>query len=134
MPAHEVNHMPLPTALLAACKTKRFWTDYLWFTEAGSKVYPKLAKAKVGISLPCAYRLALSLADSRAYCSLPSGGTLGGPAAIGWDDQADCHPHVIRWDELDAIRRFAGEQASPLPHPGILLLLLYRCAPICVGD
>lgn len=53
---------------------------------------------------------------------------------VGWDDDAQWHPDVLRWSELEAIGR-ALSQDPGWPHPGPALLLLCRFAPICTdGD
>lgn len=54
------------------------------------------------------------------------------PLSLGWDDQAQWHPHVFRWEELDLLCRAAALIDPRLRHPGPALALLWRFAVI--GD
>jgi hypothetical protein len=126
--------MPLPPNILAAVNSRRFWTDLFWITETSDQGYPHLAGCKVDVLLSDGGRLSLSIDEMLCSFSLEFAGPGRAPVEIAWDDQAHWHPHVLRWTELDAICRVAALQDAKCPHPGVLLLLLCRFAPICVGD
>jgi hypothetical protein len=53
---------------------------------------------------------------------------------IAWDDQAHWHPHVLRWEELETVGRAIAMQDAEMSHPGPVVLLLHRFAPICEGE
>jgi hypothetical protein len=134
--------MPLPDALSAAVRVKRFWTDFLWMTDAAfpeegeedERDYPAFGTCH--LVFPAGPH-AVTLTFDDMHCSFSLGLLPAGekePVQIGWDDQTHWHPHVLRWDELDLLCRCAALTDPSLAHPGPPLLLLHRFAPICVGD
>lgn len=50
------------------------------------------------------------------------------PVEIAFDDQAHWHPHLFRWEELEAVCAAIAAGDRGLPHPGVPLLLLARFA------
>src|SRR5262249_40043151 len=112
--------------------TRRFWTDFFWETRAPE--YPRLKDCTVRLPIAGGYRLGLSLDEFLCYFSLEFACPGRKAVEIAWDDQAHWHPHVLRWQELELICRAIAIQDADLPHPGVVLLLLHRFAPICVGD
>jgi hypothetical protein len=126
--------MPIPSELLTLAKSRRFWTDFFWITETVRHGYPELADCRVELPLPDGSRMLLLLDKALCYFSLQFAAPGSEPIEIAWDDQAHWHPDVLQWRELEAICRFSVIRDPEISHPGILLLLLQRFAPICVGD
>jgi hypothetical protein len=56
------------------------------------------------------------------------------PSSLGWDDDAQWHPHVFRWEELDLVCRAVALTEPSLRHPGPALALLWRFAVIGEHD
>jgi hypothetical protein len=127
--------MPLPSAVLNAARTRRFWSDYCFETEAREKDYPELEDIELEfiVNEDEDYGLSLVFSAWLGYFSLKLVTPIDSDE-IAWDDQAHWHPHVLRWEELDLICRAVARRDSELPHPGLPLLFLHRFAPICVGD
>lgn len=130
--------MSLPKPLRRLVTKPRFWTDLLWVTEPDEDdedegAYPALQDFTWCIRFR-EHALRLSLDEDLVEATLDVQAGDGDPAQLGWDDQAHWHPHVLRWEELDLICRAAAVLDPKLVHPGPLLLLLHRFAPICEGD
>ncbi len=120
-------------SLQRLARIRRFWTDFFWQTEPDGG-YPQLAGRTIRFTLAGGYKLSLSLDEGLHYFSLGFTAPRQETVEIAWDDQAHWHPHVLRWQELELICRAIALQDSRLAHPGLVLLLLHRFAPICVGD
>jgi hypothetical protein len=129
----------IPDALRARTSDKRFWTDYLFLTEAdwegSDPPYPDLVGAHVELRFARDLGLVLELDEHMGYFSLQlRRPAKPEPEEIAWDDQAHWHPHVLRWEELDLLCRCASLHDSSVRHPGALLALLSRFTPLCEGD
>jgi hypothetical protein len=129
----------VPPALKPLLTKRRFWTDCLWETEAysvGQKEprYPELKDCKVQLPIADGFSLTLSLDEHLSYFSLDFIAPQREPVNVAWDDQAHWHPHVLRWAELETISRVLAQRDHELVHPGWVVLLLHRFAPICEGD
>jgi hypothetical protein len=87
--------MPLPRSLQPLVSSRRFWTDFLWETEArgedGQAAYPELQDCMVELPFADGYRLSLSLDKWLSYLSLGLGVAGGETVEIAWDDQAHWH-------------------------------------------
>lgn len=132
--------MPLPEFLTTLLQSPRFWKDFFWMTEGephsfrSDPPYPQLAKFKLGLPICDGYGLSLSFDHNLITFSLDFIAPNEDPVNIAFDDQAHWHPHVLRWSELETICRAIALHDSELSHPGWVVLLLYRFAPICVND
>src|SRR5262245_39038856 len=110
---------------------KRFWTDYLYLTEAEDEDEDDPPEwdvvfdvgARVGLLLSIEYGGEVTLFLRDAWVAVE-------PVQIAWDDEAHWHPHVFRWVELDNVCKRIASRSPDLAHPGIPLLLLFRFAPI----
>ncbi|MEZ6184926.1 MAG: hypothetical protein R3F62_07940 [Planctomycetota bacterium] len=128
--------MPLPPPLRPLVRTRRFWTDALWETETadrGAGAYPALAECVLHLPVGAGYALTLELDRDLSRFSLGVTSPEGS-AEIAWDDRAHWHPHVLRWHELEQFCRAQALLDPELVHPGPLLLLLSRFAPLCLED
>lgn len=138
--------------LRAACRP-RFWTDYYFLTQPAEADYadlcsyeqevpphelygtPGFVQKGCRLTFPLgACGLALDFNCSLDYFSLEILKADGTAVEIGWDDQAGWHPHVLRWEELDAIGESLARHDRDVPHPGLAVLLLARFAPITDAD
>jgi hypothetical protein len=133
------RHSLIPAALKPLLTKRRFWTDFLWETEAyavgqNEPRYPELKDCKVEFPIVDGFGLTLSLNEHLTYFCLDFTGPQRRPVNIAWDDQAHWHPHVLRWAELETISRVLAIRDDELVHPGWIVLLLHRFAPICEGD
>jgi hypothetical protein len=131
--------MPLPAALQPLLSSPRFWTDFLWETDATRSgqtggPYPQLDGCLVELPIATGFGLSLSLNAYLSYFQLDLTTPDRLPIMLAFDDQAHWHPHVLRWSELDTICRAVAVNDPELPHPGWVVLLLHRFAPICEGD
>ena len=127
----------IPDALRARARDKRFWTDYLFITEAdwaSDPAYPDLVGAHVELRLARDLGLVLELDHMGNFSLCLRRPGRPEPEEIGWDDQAHWHPHVLRWEELDLLCRCASLADDSVRHPGALVALLSRFTPICEGD
>ncbi len=124
----------LPKSLQLLARTRRFWTDFLWETETEENAYLGLEGCAVDLPVAGGFRLSLSLDPALCYFSLGFASPGQKTVEIAWDDQAQWHPHVLRWQELELVCRTIAVQDAELAHPGLVLLLLHRFAPICQGD
>jgi hypothetical protein len=126
--------MPLPSSMQSVVRQRRFWTDFLFETEPDAE-YAELVGCRIRFDVSRDYGLVLDLDEllGRVVLLLRQTG-MQDPVEIAWDDQAHWHPHVLRWEELVAICRCVAQRDTGLPHPGLPLVLLYRFAPITVGD
>ncbi len=114
----------LPPQLDARIGTAEFWRAFLFLDEdvpwqSWEVVFP------LGEQVP---ELRLS-ADASGGVSLELGSG-GSSVLLAWDDLAHWHPHLLRWCELDAIGRRVEAESPQHPHPGVVLLLLSRFAPL----
>jgi hypothetical protein len=122
----------VPASLRSLVKEERFWRCF-FFEEEGH--FPELADLEVRFPAGDGYGLSLFLDDRLAGMAL--GLRMPDEAdalQLGWDDQAHWHPHALRWTELDHFARAVALEDPDLPHPGLVVALLHRFAPICVGD
>lgn len=119
--------MPLPIALASLARDEAFWSRWYWQQEGAA--YAELEGSEGIVPLGGRHSLALRL-DAKLAC--PSLWLVSHGAAdvkIAWDDQAHWHPDVLRWEEVETIAR-CGVIADRIPHPGLVVLLLARFAPI----
>ncbi len=123
----------LPPVLIPLLQRRDFWLRFFW--DRDDHEYPELEGCEVVVPLGDEAALVLDLDELLAYFSLslrhPS---LPEPVELGWDDQAHWHPHVLRWEELDLLGRWAALSHPELTHPGVLVALLHRFTPLCRGD
>lgn len=131
--------MPLPASLEPFLKTRRFWTDFLWETEPSlspgeEPPYPELHDCRIDLPVADGFELRLSLDEGLDSFELDFVAPGRDAVNIAWDDQAHWHPHVLRWEELETIGRAIAIRDPELSHPGHVVLLLHRFAPICRGD
>ena len=143
-----VRVMFLPLPLLPFITERHFWISYFWNDwfdlkrdqkpenwRAWSRNYPELNGLDIWFRFTEECSLVLRLEASLGYITLSfADRDIQSPEEIARDDQAHWCPHVLRWDELDLIGRCTASRDRSLYHPGIPLLLLYRFAPICVGE
>lgn len=130
--------MSLPSALQSYVTTRRFWTDFLWITDAehtqGQDPYPLLKDFQFRFSVADGFEVSISLDQALCFTGLDFAVPGKDSQNIAWDDQAHWHPHVLRWSELDLLCQCVAARDPSLAHPGYPLLFLHRFAPICVGD
>jgi hypothetical protein len=111
-----------------------FWTDYLFLSESGEQ-YSEFDGLQLRFDVSSRFGLTLDFNQALSGVTLslhhPEADE---PVQIAWDDQAHWHPHVLRWDELDAVCRVVSKREPYLGNPYLPYLLLYRFAPITVGD
>jgi hypothetical protein len=143
--------------IVAVAGREQFWMDYFWQTSSDNK-YPELLNSTTDgnrrmdgsrgktheprwaaccrLDFPVSENggLVLELNQSLGCFLLDLLQPDGERIRVAWDDQAQWHPYVLRWRELDLICRCVSRQHASLSHPGTPLLLLYRFAPICIGD
>jgi hypothetical protein len=119
-------------------KRKKFWDEYARFTvyeledENNIFIHPELAE---DIHLPVTddTYFSISTGDQIVISSLclahPS---LDKPIELGWDDMAQWHPNVFRWEEFEQICLFFTIQ---YPDNFVIpFLLLLRFTPITEED
>jgi hypothetical protein len=54
---------------------------------------------------------------------------------LGFDD--DCSQfinEILRWDEVELLARHVEQRTPQIKHPGLIVALLYRFAPLTAGD
>jgi hypothetical protein len=125
--------LELPDALRPFLGTTRFWTDFFWVTEPkNGEVYAPLDKAVVRFHVGAGRALELDL-GGLSYFELWVVGPEG-REQLAWDDQAQWHPDVLRWEELDVISRAVAALDPSVDYPALPVLLLQRFAPICGDD
>ncbi|KAL2839516.1 hypothetical protein BJY01DRAFT_219250 [Aspergillus pseudoustus] len=128
--------MPLPPELEKLIWTKRFWTEYFSLEPEDDSPWNQQGSALVTIPVGSGYSLTLEF-----RLSSPSDLTLkyvspSNPDPIDLGRNGYCGaPHLLRWSELPLISRAAAVlDAEAFPHPHLVVLLLSRFTPICVGD
>jgi hypothetical protein len=126
--------MPLPKSLQLLVRTRRFWTDSFWVTDRQENAYSEFESCVVDLPVAGGYGLSLSFGECLDYFSLGFVSPSTETVEIAYDDDGQQFPHALRWQELELICRTIALQDAELPHPGVLLLLLHRFAPICEGD
>jgi hypothetical protein len=119
----------LPPSLEARVRTPEFWYEYLYLDDEVEDSSSDLW-TPWEITFPLGTSTALQLdADRFASINL-SVVTRGSAIQVAFDDQAHWHPHALRWSELEAISRRVAVLSPSHAHPGVVLLLLTRFAPI----
>jgi hypothetical protein len=122
----------LTGAQLDLLRSPSFWSAYFW-EDDGRAVFPFPATTW-RLQVDEAHSLVLRIDRNFSHITLSV--AVGGqsPIQVGWDDQAHWHPHALRWDELDAIGRAVAWTDARLTHPGFVVLLLSRFAPMAAGE
>jgi hypothetical protein len=116
----------------ALMRSPSFWSAFFWDRE-GETTFPFPATTwRLEVDDLRAFVLRIAKNFSRVSLSVEDAG--GEPIELAWDDLAHWHPEALRWDELDAIARAVAWRDSSLPHPGVLVLLLCRFAPMTEGE
>lgn len=125
--------MPVPDALRTLSHDPLFWADY--FFRATPDTDPEPAELRATFPVAGGYGLVLDL--DRQYGTYALG--LRTPVSIepiplAWDDRSRWHPHGLLWPELDLVGRVVALDDPSLPHPGLVVALLCRFAPITAED
>ncbi|GAB7049285.1 hypothetical protein [Catenuloplanes indicus] len=125
--------MPVPEALRALAGRSSFWSEW-FFTGDEPTDRPALL-----VTLPVAggYRLRLDVDFAQPYHLLEltaPGFDAHEGTMLGWDAPDDGRPHVLRWSELDLIGRVIAMDDPSLTHPGLVVALLSRFAPVTLAD
>jgi hypothetical protein len=132
--------MPFPEFFTSLLRSPRFWRDFFWLTDDSAESYsddppyPELEDFTLPLPVADGFGLSLAFDSSLITFSLGFVAPREDPVIIAWDDQAHWHPHVLRWWELETICRAIALDDGALSHPGWVVLLLHRFAPICMGD
>ena len=102
-----------------------FWDDYLFVDEDAPR------EEQWRYVLPLNMPAELVIENDLGMISLQFRGSKEEELVeIAFDDEAHWHPHVLRWEEVQAIGHRIARAEPSLPHPGIPLLLLSRFAPV----
>jgi hypothetical protein len=124
--------MPFPDEVQAALATPRFWTDFFWLTSSHKQRY--FPQRQIDFRLGGPYKLSLNIGSYLGDMRLDFRSADAWAREIGYDDQAHWFHHGLRWTELETISKAVATCDPTMPHPGPVLLLLYRFAPICKAD
>lgn len=90
-------------------KQRSFWREYIFFKPdekihpSQYIIYPELVDPiEFKITDDSAFMVCIGerIVDSTLYLSHPS---LLAPFELGWNDFIQCHPHALRWEELEKI-------------------------------
>jgi hypothetical protein len=131
--------MPLPSALTPLLTNREFWSHYFFeshplrsYSDPSYSPYPQLKHCNVQAMINEHYGLRLSLKkDFTLFMLYVFHNSV--PSRIGWDTITG-NPCCLQWEELDLLARCVALKDATLPHPGALVALLMRFAPICQGD
>ena len=120
----------VPPALM---QSSEFWSAYFFDNDSGTGYDFPTTTWHLRVSDRYALVLRVETDFARVWlgASTPGGSE---PRALGWDDQAHWHPEALRWEELDAIARAVAFREPALAHPGLVVLLLCRFAPMTEGE
>jgi len=124
--------MPFPNEVQAALATRRFWTDFFWLTSCDEKRF--FPQRSIDFRLGGPYKLTLDIGTHLGELYLHFRSADVWPREIGFDDQFHWFNHGLRWTELELLSKAVAVRDPTMPHPGPVLLLLYRFAPICKAD
>src|SRR5436190_16468766 len=125
--------MPLPDPLRTLVLEREFWDWYFFETYGDDRL--ERAGCSVRFCVDDRHGLTLNLDEGwdgyRLDVFAPSA---PGGIEIGVEAYDPCDPQVLRWEELDLVGRCVALRDPSLPHPGLVVALLARFTPICVGD
>ena len=122
----------VPSVLLTHARTSEFWSSFFYWDSAGlpedaEDRFAELDGADVVIAVGGGHGLVLKLQPSMPCYTLALLDPDGGPRLeLGFDDDANFEPNVLRWQELDLICRAAAVLDPRVPYPGLALALLCR--------
>ena len=132
--------MPVPEALIRLSQDPVFWSALLTDDDTlptdGSGPLDGVPD-ELRVSLPVAggYGLVLDLDLSRGEQSLglrePA---TSEPVQLGWSAPGRPHPAALTWTELELFGRVIALEDPYLPHPGLVVALLARFAPVTADD
>jgi hypothetical protein len=114
-------------------QSPEFWRAYFFEDESGTGYEFPTTTWHLRVSDGHAVVLRVERDFTRVWLGLHTPGG-GEPLALGWDDQAHWHPDALRWEELDAVARAVAFREPALAHPGLVVLLLCRFAPMTEGE
>jgi hypothetical protein len=126
--------MPLPAPLKDAIRRKEFWIGYI--LEREDAEWPTLGRScRITVPVGGGYEIVIGLSRYLSVTDL----YLRRPGVrklywMGRDDLAYWPREVLRWEETELISRAAALRDREFPHPGLLLLFLYRFTPLTAGD
>jgi hypothetical protein len=114
--------MPLPAGLRADLSDPNFWRMY--FFEADPREVMAYGEHTAEFPVGDGYALTVDVNAHQIRLNLrtPDDNTM----MLGWDDEAQFMPDVLRWTELDLIARAAAVTDPELRHPGAVLSLAGR--------
>jgi hypothetical protein len=126
--------MPLPAPPKTAIQSKKFFSAFV--LERDDADWPALGKDSrltipVGGGYEVVIRLSRHLYESDLYMRRPGVRKL---YWMGRDDLAYWPREVLRWEESQLICQAGASLEPAIPHPGIMLLFLYRFTPLTAGD
>ena len=125
--------MPVLAPLRDAIRRKDFWTGYV--LERDDAEWPALGRSCRVTAPVGGYEVVIGLSRylyvTDLYLRRPGVRKL---YWMGRDDLAYWPREVLRWEEAELISRAAALRDRELPHPGLLLVLLYRFTPLTAGD
>jgi hypothetical protein len=124
-----------PPANLAHMQSPSFWARFFWDDDKPEECEASDETIAWEFRVDQQHALTLQANLGLRCFSLgvfpPRGGE---PIELGWDDDAHWHPHALRWDEVDAVARALAWRDLTLPHPGLVVMLLCRFAPMAEGQ
>lgn len=129
--------MPLPGVLKEAFRSKAFWTAYILDRESDDALdWPAFGhRCRVEVPAGGGYGLVFDLYrylyQTDLWLRCPGRKR---PLWLARDDLAYWPREVLRWPEAELFSRAAARLDKELPHPGVVLALLYRFTPLTAGD
>lgn len=127
--------MPIPGVLKEAFRSKQFWTGYV-LNRDETPEWPAFGRrCRAEVPIGNGYSLVFDLMRSLYWTNLsllcPRRKR---PLWLARDDLAYWPREVLRWPEAELFSRAAAQFDKQLPHPGVVLVLLYRFTPLTAGD
>jgi hypothetical protein len=121
----------VPESLQAIAQVTAFWSAY-FFCDGADELDFDFNTCAMGLPVADGLGLRVQIDGSVEDIQLELlDASRPEPVPLGWCDYAHWHPYALRWSEVDLVARWTALQSPELRHPGLVVLLLSRFAPIC---